>query len=443
MTAMSSQPIPPGSLGFPLLGETLSFVANPFRFLEVRRDRHGDVFKSQVLGRRIVFLAGTRGAEAFYDTANISREKAHFYQLADMFGGINMEMYDGPKHLALKTIALGAFDRAAITGYLPGMQQLIEVTLARLAAREEFSAVLELKRFAIEAISRSTIGDTDAATAVAITRDYGYVLAGLVTLPLALPGTPYGRARAARDRLLALMRRTVAQRRAAPKDDALSRMLAGRAADGTVFTDEEAALEVHHIMLAGFVVYRLVAEIVKQLGERPELRARCLGEIREHAASGPLAMEGLAKLAFCTNVVLEAKRWLPLVPFAMGRARRTFTCGGYEVPEGWTVYLALTLNNKDRAIYRDPERFDPHRFGLERAEHKSHPMAFIPQGTEPPMGHRCLGLDYSTILTLAFLALLVRSYAWELPPQNLETNWKALPPVPKDGLRVRLRALAG
>ena len=127
----------------------------------------------------------------------------------------------------------------------------------------------------------------------------------------------------------------------------------------------------------------------------------------------------------------------------MGRARRTFPCEGYDVPEGWTVYLALTLNNKDRAIYRDPERFDPDRFGPERAEHRTHPMAFIPQGAEPPTGHRCLGLDYSTILSLAFLTLLVRGYSWELPPQNLETDWKALPPVPKDGLRVRLRARAG
>jgi hypothetical protein len=67
-------------------------------------------------------------------------------------------------------------------------------------------------------------------------------------------------------------------------------------------------------------------------------------------------------------------------------------------------------------------------------------MAFIPQGAEPPTGHRCLGFDYSTILTLSFLVLLVRGYTWELPPQNLEMSWKRLPPAPKDGLQVRLRA---
>ena len=81
--------------------------------------------------------------------------------------------------------------------------------------------------------------------------------------------------------------------------------------------------------------------------------------------------------------------------------------------------------------------FDPDRFA--RGEHRKHPMAFIPQGAEPPTGHRCLGLDYATFLSVAFLVLLLRGYDWELPPQNLEYDWQKLPPEPRDGLRVRLR----
>ena len=92
----------------------------------------------------------------------------------------------------------------------------------------------------------------------------------------------------------------------------------------------------------------------------------------------------------------------------------------------------------DATIYRAPDRFDPDRFAPPRAEQLKHPMAFIPQGAEPPTGHRCLGLDYSTILSVAFLALLLRGYEWELPPQDLEYSWKSVPPVPRDGLRVRL-----
>ena len=63
----ANDPVPPGKLGLPFLGETLALLRNPFRFLEMRQQRYGNVFKSRVLGRTTVFLAGIEGAEAFYD----------------------------------------------------------------------------------------------------------------------------------------------------------------------------------------------------------------------------------------------------------------------------------------------------------------------------------------------------------------------------------------
>lgn len=433
-------PLPPGSLGLPLVGETLAFLKNPFAFLEERRARHGKVFKSSVVGRKIVFLSGLEGAEAFYDAANISREDAHPFPLVDLFGGVNMEMYDGPRHLALKSMALESFDRAAIGGYLPDLQALIEGTLAKLAARDEFQATKELRKLVIEAICQTTMGMSSGPETDAICDDYGLILSGLVSIPVPLPGTPYARARAARDRVLAHIRRVIAERRAAPGRDALSRMLAAKAADGRVYTDEEAALEIHHIVIAGFIVYALMAEITRRLAEDPALLARCQEEVRAGAPAGPLTVEALAKLRTCFSVVLETKRYVPLVPLAFGRAKRTFTCAGQTVPEGWTCYLALTVNNKDPEIFSEPTRFDPDRFAPGRAEHQKHPMAFIPQGAEPATGHRCLGLDYSTFLTLSFLTLLVRGYTWELPAQDLTYRWTTIPPEPKDGMRVRLRA---
>jgi cytochrome P450 len=142
------------------------------------------------------------------------------------------------------------------------------------------------------------------------------------------------------------------------------------------------------------------------------------------------------------RVVLETKRLVPLVPLAFGRAERDFTCAGFRVPQDWRVYLALHLCNVDPAVYRQPRDFDPDRFGPDRSEQLSHPLAFIPQGAGPPIGHQCLGLEYSTFLVLAFLAVAVQGYEWDLPLQNLAYRWNTIPPEPKDGLRVRLRARA-
>jgi hypothetical protein len=38
--------LPAGSLGLPLVGESLALLRNPFGFLEERQRRHGDVFTS-------------------------------------------------------------------------------------------------------------------------------------------------------------------------------------------------------------------------------------------------------------------------------------------------------------------------------------------------------------------------------------------------------------
>jgi retinoid hydroxylase len=437
----ATRPLPPGRMGPPLLGETPAFISSPFIFLEERSRRYGPVFRSHVVGRRVIFLSGLEGAEAFYAPGNITREDAHPMTLVDLFGGINMEMYDGPRHVGLKTMALTAFDLPAIAGYLPDMHRLIAGRLAVLAERGTFEAHRELRTMAIEAICWNVLGLAPGPKTDAITRDYGLLLPGITSVPIPLPVTTFGRARAAKDRLLATIREVIAERRANPGIDALSRMLLARTDDGRRFTDEEAMLEVHHIVVAGFIVYALMAEVLRQLAEQPDLLDRCAAEV-DALPQGPLTMDGLRGLRTCTAVVLETKRVVPLVPLAFGRAARDFTCAGYRIPAGWTVYLSLHLSNADPQVFAEPDRFDPDRFGPDRAEHEQHPMAFIPQGAGPPTGHQCLGVDYATVLTLAFLAVAVRSYRWELPRQDLRYAWTRVPPEPRDGLLVRIRPIA-
>lgn len=431
--------MPPGRLGLPWVGETLNLIANPFAFLDVRQRRYGPVFKSRVLGHPTVFLGGPEGAEAFYDADNVGRDHAHPYPIVDLFGGVNMEMYDGPRHQALKAMALTAFDGVALAAYLPDMERLISHGLAEWADGGEFSATAKLRALAIEIICLNVMGLEPGPRTDSICRDYGSVLKGIVSVPVGLPGTPYGRARAARDRLLALIREVVRQHRAEPAGTGLSRILGARAADGRTYTDDEAVLEVHHVIMAGFIVYALMAETMHRLAEDQALAERCRDEVRGlDLDSEALTLRSLEKLTTSARVVHEAKRVVPLVPLAFGRARRSFLCGGYEVPEGWRVYLALALRNRDPGVWRDPERFDPDRFGPDRAEQDAHRLAFIPQGAGPPTGHQCLGLEYSTVLTLTFLVLLVRDYDWRLPTQDLSYRWNTIPPEPRDGLRVQL-----
>jgi hypothetical protein len=90
---------------------------------------------------------------------------------------------------------------------------------------------------------------------------------------------------------------------------------------------------------------------------QPGLRARSTEEVAWHAPDGPLSMEGLSRVDTCTAVVMEAKRLVPLVPLAFGRARRTFASGGYEVSASSIVagpYSAVSTTDHSSPIDGEP-----------------------------------------------------------------------------------------
>ena len=211
---------PQGSMGLPLLGETLAFVRNPYSFLEVRRQRYGDVFVTTARSaHQSPSCPAWRVPQRSTTPENVSREDAHPFLMTDMFGGTNFEMYDGARHLALKTIALRVV-RPGGTDSLPARpadrdRGLVQPdTPAAQPVRRDAQALREPgHRGDLPQRPRARPGTETAM----ITRDYGLLLAGLsAPVPLKIPGTPYGRSMAARDRLLVRIQAMVQERRADP-----------------------------------------------------------------------------------------------------------------------------------------------------------------------------------------------------------------------------------
>jgi cytochrome P450 len=277
----------------------------------------------------------------------------------------------------------------------------------------------------------------------ALRREYTTLVDGMSALPVPLPWTRYGKALRALDAILATLAEVVAEHRDRPTGDGLSRLLAARGPDGEQFTDAEARLELHHIVVAGFIVHGLLGNLIVQLTAQPELQARLRTAVRQAAPAGPLTPEQLARLPELLDVVLEVKRVTPILPAVFGEALRVFEFAGYTIPAGQRVGVGVYASNLDSTIYSAPTRFDPARFAPPRAEQTRHPYAFAPQGAgEAATTHRCAGLDFTTNFLLVFAVLLLRDYAWELPPQDLAPRWNASPAVPRSGLHLRLRPLA-
>lgn len=436
MPESSTKPLPPGTSGLPLLGETLPFLRDIFGFVSARL---GDgIFRTSVLGQPTIIMAGPEACSIFIDEQFIQREGSFPRPVQELFGGRSLPLLDGHEHRIRKSMVMQAFTPEALASYLPTLERTTASALARWAKAGSFGWLDEMKRLAIEGICASIFGLEPGPEMDAILADYRLVTRGFTGLPVNIPGTAYAAALKARDRILDRLAALALARQQHPTHDGLSRLVAARGPGGEQMSIDQLKLELHHIVIAGLIIFAEFAATVMALEASPQVLEKLRQEVR--ATQGPLTHEALRQMPYLLRVVMEVKRSCRNVPLSFGKARKSFEYRGYHVPEGWLVFLAVGENNHWKESFPDPERFDPDRFSDERAEHRSHPHAYVPQGAGDFQGHKCAGLDLSTLFMQLFAALLVRDYTWQLPPQDMSFRMDIMPPEPRDGLKAVVTA---
>lgn len=427
--------LPPGHTGWPLVGETLALVKNPFAFVSERVARFGRVFRTNVMSRDTIVIAGPEAAELWLDGDRLARDGGMFEHVFGLFGGYSLPSLDGAAHRTRKAQVMAAFGRSALESYLPAVRDAVAAALARFHAKPGQAWIPDLRALAIEGIARNMLGIGRGPELDRLVADYEIVTTGFGAVPVAVPGSTLYRANQAKDRLLAFLRARIRECRAAPTDDGCSRMLAAVAPDGSTLDDDAATLELYHIFLAGYIVFAELAGVVMRLGDALETRGELQREL-DAAPRRPSFVE-LESLPLLGRVVDETKRITPMLPLQFARAKQTFVWQGHRIPEGWVVCFALREHHVLPDVWPMPERFDPDRF-LDAAVRARHPHAFAPQGPGPLTGHKCAGYDYATLFMKLFAFELIRGYRWSVPMQDLAYDWRRLPPEPKSGLHVDL-----
>jgi retinoid hydroxylase len=437
--SMAESALPPGSDGFPILGETLPFVRDMFGFMRERFAKHGPIFRSHVLGTTTIFITGADLTDVWLDESCIQREGSFPKPVAALFGGRSLPLLDGPEHRIRKRLLLSAFRRDAFASYLPKLESAVTASLARacdVTKKEgDVGWLAEMKRLAVDGILRAVLGMEPGGEMDAMLTDYGLVTRGFTGLPINLPGTDFRAGLRARDRIFARLQAAIEAHAATPSDDGLSRLLAAEI-DGVKIEPNDLVLELHHVVLAGLIIFAELACTVIALTEQPTIREKAAREVeRVIGDKKPLSLDRLGQMTYLDAIVNETKRACPNVPVSFGRAKKDFELGGYAIKEGFFVFMSVYANNIDPRFYPAPEKFEPERFSDERRENEKHVHAYQPQGAGTDAGHRCAGVDFSSIFMKVFTALLVRDVRWTLPAQDLSPRWDIIPPEPKDGLR--------
>jgi cytochrome P450 len=444
MSAEQTKRLPPGKTGLPFLGQTLLLLRDGFAFVEERARRYGPIFRTKILGRPTAVITGPEATRLFIDSQKIQRAGSMPAHIQALFGGQALPVLDGDQHRERKHFVVAAFSREALAAYVPIMSRVTASYLQRWTSAGELRWVAELKRLSLEIICETLMGIPPGPLMDELRGLYDQFFRGFAALPIPLPGTAFHRARRVLTRILAIHAENVRAHLESPRDDGLSRILAARSPlDGSAPEPADVARELHHLVIAGLIVWGWFVTLIVELGRHPELRARLAAEIDQQAAPGPLALESLARMPYLELFTMEVCRTSPVLHVSFGKARQDLELGGYTIPQGWGVFLGLHSSHLRPEIYPAPLRFDPERFSPGRAEHLRHEHAFAPTGAGPPMGHKCAGYQFAPLFLKVFAVELLRGYDWRLAePQDLGLAWNQIPPMPKEGLRATISARA-
>lgn len=433
---MEGAPLPPGQTGLPILGETLTLLKNGFAFVEAGARKHGPIFKTNVFGRTTAVITGPNASGLFIDSGRVQRSGSMPAHIQTLFAGRSLPLLDGEEHRDRKHFVNAAFTREALASYLPAMQRLVGESVRHWSESGEVRLFDEFRRLAIETIAVTMLGISRGPALDKVLADYGLVGGGFANLPIPLPGTAFTKAKQALARILAVFETSIREHQLSPKDDGLSRILAARTEDGRGISIEDAKRELHHVVVAGLIVWAWFVGAILQLARRPDLRDRLIREIGTHGPEGPLTLETLGKMHELQIISMEIRRLSPVVYVFFGKARETFEFEGFTVPKGWAVLWGHRSSHIRPEIYADPEAFDPSRFSPPRAEHQRHEHAFVPNGAGPATGHKCAGYEFAPVFLQVFLVELHRAYDVVIAqPQDLDLDWSRVPPEPKEGLR--------
>jgi len=426
--------LPPGSLGLPLIGDTLNFLQDS-QFAKKRYQQYGPIFKTSIFGQPTVFM---RGQEA--NLFILSNDNQYFVMSLPastkaLLGPLSLTVQTGANHINRRKLLYQAFGPRALADYIGVMEDITQRYLEKWVKMETMTWYPELKNYTFDVAAKLLVGmEKGSETALG---DYFETWSkGLFSIPLDLPWTQFGKAKKSRKLLLAEMEKIIRDRqKGTPSDkDALSLLISGRDDEGNSLSLEELKDQVLLLLFAGHeTLTSALTSFCLLLVQNPDVMASLRAEQQQFPATEPLTLEQLKQMTYLEQVLREVLRLIPPVIGLFRKVINACEFGGYEIPKGWTVACGINQTHHDSQLYPEPERFDPDRFSSERV---AKPFSYVPFGG----GLReCLGKEFARLEMKLFAAKIVREFEWELLPDQ-DLNLIAIPAQrPRDGLRVKFR----
>ncbi|CAJ1831339.1 unnamed protein product [Sphenostylis stenocarpa] len=440
--------LPPGKMGFPVIGESMEFLSlgwkgHPEKFIYERMAKYSsEVFKTSIFGESTVMLCGATcnkflfsnenklvvswwpdNVNKIFPSSSLTSSKVEAKKLRHML----------PQFLSAQALQryIGIMDTVAQKHFALEWENNTHVTVFPLA-----------KRYTFWVACRLFVNYDDPIQVAKLAEPFNKIASGIMSLPIDLPGTPFNKAIKASKFITQKLLKIIKQRKVdlangtSPTQDILSHMLLSCDENGEYMSEQFIADKILGLLIGGhdtassactFVV-KYLAELPKNIYENVYQEQMAIAKSK--AKGELLNWDDIQKMKYSWNVACEVLRLAPPLQGAFREAMNDFIFNGFSIPKGWKLYWSASSTHRNPECFPEPEKFDPSRFeGTGPA-----PYTFVPFGGGPRM---CPGKEYARMEILVFMHNIVKRFKWEtlIPNENIIIDPM---PVPAKGLPIRL-----
>ncbi|KAL8503283.1 hypothetical protein ACS0TY_022140 [Phlomoides rotata] len=415
--------LPPGSMGWPLLGETLSFFAPNTTsdippFVKKRMQKYGPIFKTSLVGRPVIV---STDADLNYF---IFQQEGQLFQswypdtFTEIFGRQNVGSLHGFMYKYLKNMVLNLFGPESLKKMLPQVQQASLSSLNNWSSSHHtIDAKDSIAQMIFDLTAKKLISYDSEKSSDNLRGSFVAFIQGLISFPLDIPGTAYHRCLQGRKKAMKMLKNMLQERRERPgktRTDFFDYVLEELQRKETLLT-EAIALDLMFVLLfASFETTSLALTLaMKFLDEHPLVLKELTQEHeaiigrRENPDSG-LTWSEYKSMKFTFMFINETVRLANIVPGIFRKTLRETKFKEFTIPAGWAVMVCPPAVHLNPNKYTNPLDFNPWRWeGIDTNGASRNFMAF-------GGGLRfCVGTDFTKVQMAVFLHCLVTKYRWK------------------------------
>ncbi|XP_010262547.1 PREDICTED: abscisic acid 8'-hydroxylase 2-like [Nelumbo nucifera] len=433
--------LPPGSMGWPYIGETLMLYSqNPNTFFSKRQKWYGDIFKTHILGCPCVMISSPEAAKAVLVT------RAHLFKPTyppskeKMIGPEALFFHQGDYHSKIKKLVQSSFLPSALRGSVSDVERIV-LKLLPSWENKTVNTLQEMKKFAFDVAILSAFGGGWEVETEQIKNLYHCLEKGYNSMPFSLPGTPFSKAIKARKLLNDTLKRVIEKRRESNKQGGglLGVLLGSKDDKLNHLSDSQVADNIIGVIFAAHdTTASVLTWVLKYLHDNEELLEAVTKEqegIRRRIIEGNrrLTWGDTRKMQLTSRVIQETLRRASILSFTFREAVEDVEFGEYLIPKGWKVLPLFRSIHHCADFFPQPEKFDPSRF-----EVPPKPNTYMPFGNGI---HSCPGSELAKLEMLVLLHHLTTTYRWKVAGEDDEGIQYGPFPVPKGGLPIRVNSI--